>query len=86
MSMKHLNVIVEDVLSEAVMRRLLTHVGYTGTHIFRITRGNGQIKKNVEKFGSSAESVGSLRFWQVAKCMIQGDFHHFKVSETVCFT
>ena len=36
--------------------------------------------------GSSAESVGSLRFWQVAKCMIQGDFHHFKVSETVCFT
>ena len=43
-------------------------------------------KIQVIKRGSSAESVGSLRFWQVAKCMIQGDFHHFKVSETVCFT
>jgi hypothetical protein len=55
--MKHLNVIVEDVLSEAVMRRLLTHVGYTGTHIFRITRGNGQIKKNVEKFKGASRVV-----------------------------
>ena len=28
------------------------------------------------KLASSAESVGMLRLRQVAKCMIQSDFHH----------
>ncbi|MBI5657462.1 MAG: hypothetical protein HZC44_11890 [Geobacter sp.] len=45
-----LNIVVEDVLSEAVMNRLLAHIGYAGETTYRITRGNDQIKKNVPKY------------------------------------
>lgn len=40
-----LNVIVEDVLSETVMRRLLEQVGFQGESTFRMMRGNGKIRQ-----------------------------------------
>jgi hypothetical protein len=50
-SKKYLNVVVEDVLSEAVMRRLLEKGGYTGTSpTFVIARGNGMIRTNLDKY------------------------------------
>ncbi|NOY13259.1 MAG: DUF4276 family protein [Deltaproteobacteria bacterium] len=52
-----LNVIVEDVLSEAVMQRLLSHVGYTGKPTCRVMRGNTKIKKGLPKY------VGASRFY-----------------------
>ena len=52
-----LNVIVEDVVSETVMYRLLTHVGYPGEIIYRITRGNDQIKKNLPKYKGASRVV-----------------------------
>lgn len=52
-----LNLVVEDVLSEAVISRLLAHVGYTGNSTFRITRGNNQIKQNVAKYKGASRVV-----------------------------
>jgi hypothetical protein len=45
-----LNVIVEDVVSEAAMSRILAYVGYTGNVEYRIVRGNGNIRKNIGKY------------------------------------
>ncbi len=52
-----LNVIVEDVLSEAVMQRLLSYVGYTGTATYRVMRGNNRIREGIPKY------VGACRFY-----------------------
>lgn len=51
-----LNVIVEDALSEEVVRRLLIEVGYQGDSVFRVMRGNGKIREGLKKF------IGSSRF------------------------
>jgi len=49
-----LNVIVEDVLSETVMRRLLEQVGFQGESTFRMMRGNGKIRQGMPKFAVAA--------------------------------
>jgi hypothetical protein len=51
-----LNVIVEDVLSEEVARRLIAEVGYQGDSVFRVMRGYGKIREGLKKF------IGSSRF------------------------
>lgn len=45
-----LNIVVEDILSEVVMGRLLEHAGYAGKTTFRIAGGNVQIKQNISKY------------------------------------
>jgi hypothetical protein len=52
-----LDIIVEDILSEAVMQRLLAKVGYTGGVTFRITHGNGMIRKNMEKYKGASQVI-----------------------------
>lgn len=52
-----LNIVVEDVLSEAVMQRILARVGYAGNITYRITRGNGKIKANVDKFKAASRII-----------------------------
>jgi hypothetical protein len=52
-----LNIVVEDVLSEAVMQRILATVGYAGTVTYRITRGNGMIKANVGKYKAASRII-----------------------------
>lgn len=49
-----LNVIVEDVLSETVMQRLLDHVGFRGVSVFRVMRGNGKIRAGMQKFSAAS--------------------------------
>jgi hypothetical protein len=44
------NVIVEDALSDAVMRKLLLHVGFQSEPTVRIMRGNGNIRAGMSKF------------------------------------
>jgi len=39
------------------MSRLLIHIGYAGNTIYRITRGNDQIKKNVPKYKGASRVV-----------------------------
>ncbi len=50
MSETPLNIIVEDIVSETVMARLLAHVGYFGDATYRIARGNDQIRRNIPKY------------------------------------
>jgi len=52
-----LNVIVEDVLSEVVMRRLLSHVGYEGITTYRVTRGNVAIRTSLDKYKNASHVV-----------------------------
>lgn len=52
-----LNIVIEDVLSEAVMQRLLVRAGYAGNVTYRIIRGNDQIKKNVLKYKGASRVV-----------------------------
>lgn len=52
-----LNIVIEDVLSEVVMRRLLMQLGYMGMTTYRVTRGNGNIKANVEKYKGASQVV-----------------------------
>lgn len=54
---KSLNVVIEDVLTEVVMRRLLSRLGYTGMTTYRVTRGNGAIKANVDKYKGASRVV-----------------------------
>lgn len=49
-----LNVIVEDILSQAVMQRLLDHVGFCGESTFRIMKGNGKIREGMRKFSAAS--------------------------------
>ncbi len=57
MNSHFLNIIIEDVVSEAVMNRLLSHVGFSGNTTFRITRGNGMIKKSISKYKGASRVV-----------------------------
>jgi len=52
-----LNLIVEDVLSEAVIRRLLLHVGFQGDAVCRVTRGNIRMRQGLPKY------IGASRFY-----------------------
>lgn len=52
-----LNVIVEDIVSEAVMNRLLAHVGYSGDTTYRVTHGNVQLKRSVPKYKGASRVV-----------------------------
>jgi len=53
-----LMVITEDALSETVLRRLLRNVGYSGAaQIFRIARGNGAIRKNLDKYKGASNII-----------------------------
>jgi hypothetical protein len=52
-----LYIVVEDVLSETVMSRLLAHVEYTGNMVCRIARGNGQIKSNLAKYKQASRVI-----------------------------
>lgn len=49
-----LNVIVEDALSETVMRKLLNHVGFHGQPTFRDMRGNVKIRGCMRKFAEAS--------------------------------
>ena len=60
MSVSDLMVVVEDAVSEAVMTRLLAHVKYSGRVIFRIERGNGNIRKNITKYKGASRVVPHL--------------------------
>lgn len=55
--MNSLNIIVEDVLSEVVMRRLLSKLGYTGVITPRVTGGNSVIRANVDKYKGASRVV-----------------------------
>ena len=57
MSVSDLKVVVEDAVSEAVMTRLLAHVGYSGKADYRIERGNGNIRKNIDKYKGASRHV-----------------------------
>jgi len=57
MNSDFLKVIVEDVLSEAVMIRLFAYVRYTGVPTYMISRGNGLIKKNIPKYKGASRVV-----------------------------
>lgn len=52
-----LNIVVEDVLSEVVMQRILASAGYAGNVTYRITRGNGKIKANVDKYKAASRII-----------------------------
>ncbi|PKN22589.1 MAG: hypothetical protein CVU24_16435 [Betaproteobacteria bacterium HGW-Betaproteobacteria-18] len=52
-----LNIIIEDILSEAVMKRLLAYVKYAGNTTYRCTCGNGKIKANVDKYKAASRVV-----------------------------
>lgn len=52
-----LYVIVEDILSEAVMRCLLDHLGYEGHPTYLVTRGNGQIRSNIERYKAASRVI-----------------------------
>jgi hypothetical protein len=52
-----LYVVVEDILSEAVMSRLLGHIGYEGHATYVVTRGNGQIRNNMEKYKAASRVI-----------------------------
>lgn len=57
-SRQHLNVVVEDVLSEAVMQRLLAKAGYMGNPpSFRIARGNNAIRINLDKYKGASRVI-----------------------------
>ncbi|MDX9708528.1 MAG: hypothetical protein RBT64_03140 [Trichloromonas sp.] len=49
-----LNVIVEDALSDTVMRKLLLHVGFKREPTVRIMRGNGNIRAGMRKFAEAS--------------------------------
>ena len=49
-----LNVIVEDVLSDTVMRKLLLHVGFQLEPTVRIMRGNDRIRAGMRKFAEAS--------------------------------
>jgi hypothetical protein len=49
-----LNVIVEDILSQAVMQRLLDHIGLREAPTFRVMRGNGKIREGIQKFSAAS--------------------------------
>jgi hypothetical protein len=55
--MNDINIIIEDVLSEAVMRRLLAHCRFQGNITFRNTRGNGAMKLSVDKYKAASRIV-----------------------------
>jgi len=52
-----LNIVIEDVLSEAVMQRILASAGYAGNATYRITRGNGKIKTSIDKFKAASRII-----------------------------
>lgn len=52
-----LNIVVEDVLSGAVMQRILASAGYVGNATYRITRGNGKIKTSIDKFKAASRII-----------------------------
>jgi hypothetical protein len=57
-SKQYLNVVVEDVLSEAVMLRLLAKAGYIGNPpTFRIARGNSMIRTNLDKYKGASRVI-----------------------------
>ena len=60
MSVSDLNVVVEDAVSEAVMVRLLAYVRYSGRIVYRIERGNGNIRKNIDKYKGASRVVPHL--------------------------
>lgn len=57
-SNQYLNVVIEDLLSEAVMQRLLAKVGYKGNPPdFRIAHGNSAIRKNLDKYKGASRVI-----------------------------
>ena len=42
------------------MNRLLAHIGFAGKTIFRITRGNDQIKQNISKYKGASRVIRHL--------------------------
>lgn len=45
-----LNIIVEDVVSKAVMSRLLAYLRFSGCADYRVTQGNVRIRANIPKY------------------------------------
>ena len=53
-----LMVVTEDVLSETVLQRLLQNTGYSGAApMFRIARGNGAIRKNLDQYKGASTTI-----------------------------
>ena len=77
-----LYIVVEDVLSETVMSRLLAHVEYTGNMVCRIARGNGQIKSNLAKYKQASRVIPHIiltdldRFHAHQLCSTTGTLEH----------